>query len=679
MNIIKYFKNLFTKEDNAYLINGYASFAIPKRNVLNKKQIGILTTTKEEYLVLLKNNIFTSLDLEIDDINNKREMYTKLLLNNMMSETKNNKVLSIKLKNYESDLINLRETLLIRLIALSEIVNQNRFKKRTKEAIINEIGKIQLSLVTIDSQIVSIHNEIEAYLSYPQQGLDLDKKVQELEDLNKRIYNLEKLSEDIVEKCELSSKEVYIAYLERSLEIYCYKNKEEVSSLKDELDSLRCSEINSDNINLLKERINRLEKMYNIYYEFDRNTITKEDIYSLYETKFYMHAYDYSFRNCDDLEKEVYLDIISKKINTLLNGNSPYILHLIENEDKDKAIKLIQLINIFLREKGQYDFEKILNNKYKLSILLSLDYEKGLDDFFENTIVDLNNDSVLNKYDITSQYAMPNVGRDLKGYLFYDTKLSLSSIIKIFSFDTFNGISIYTFKGLLNYLKNIYDCINSPGDVYVMPEGIVYGTISSSLYDKLKKYKTIIMPKSLKSIEFEVDNSSTPNYCDLVLQEGTESLMFDYPDFSYYSTKFGNVTIPSTLKEIDENISRYVNNLIFEDYKNSEILKCDDLDLMQNNANALFKIKSFSEQYMMVKPLYYHLILKDGENSYDLTSETIIKIPENNYLQKRVKDNFYMPFTNFDRETAKLFWDEFHKQFNMGKYDKKQKQKNKAK
>ena len=679
MNIIKYFKNLFTKEDNAYLINGYASFAIPKRDVLNEKQIEILTTAKEEYLVLLKNNIFTSLDLEIDDINNKREMYTKLLLNNMMNETKNNKVLSIKLKNYESDLMNLRETLLIRLIALSEIVNQNRFKRRTRDAIINEIGKIQLSLVTIDSQIVSIHNEIEAYLTYPQQGLDLDKKVQELEDLNKRRYTLENLSKDIVKKCELSSKEAYIAYLERSLEIYCYKNKEEVSSLKDELDSLRCSEINSDNINLLKERINSLEKKYKIYYEFDRNTITKEDMYSLYETKFYMRAYDYSFRNCDDLEKEVYLDIISKKTNTLLNGNSPYILHLVENEDKDKAIKLIQLINIFLREKGQYDFEKILNNKYKLSILLSLDYEKGLDDFFENTIIDLNNDSVLNKYDITSQYAMPNVGRDLKGYLFYDTKLSLSSIIKIFSFDIFNGISIYTFKGLLNYLKNIYDCINSPGDVYVMPEGIVYGTISSSLYDKLKKYKTIIMPKSLKSIEFEVDNSSTPNYCDLVLQEGTESLMFDYPDFSYYSTKFGNITIPSTLNEIDENISRYVNNLIFEDYKNSEILKCDDLDLMQNNANALFKIKGFSEQYLMVKPLYYHLILKDGENSYDLTSETIIKIPENNYLQKRVKDNFYMPFTNFDRETAKLFWDEFHKQFNMGKYDKKQKQKNKAK
>ena len=168
MSIIKYLKDLFNKENNAYLINGYASFAIPKKDVLNEKQIEILTTTKEEYLGLLKNNIFTSLDLEIDDINEKREMHTKLLLNNMMSETKNNKVLSIKLKNYESDLINLRETLLIRLIALSEIVNQNRFKRRIRDVIISEIGKIQLSLVTIDSQIVSIHNEIEAYLSNPR-------------------------------------------------------------------------------------------------------------------------------------------------------------------------------------------------------------------------------------------------------------------------------------------------------------------------------------------------------------------------------------------------------------------------------------------------------------------------------------------------------------------------------
>ena len=679
MNIIKYFKNLFTKEDNAYLINGYASFAIPKRDVLNEKQIEILTTAKEEYLVLLKNNIFTSLDLEIDDINNKREMYTKLLLNNMMSETKNNKVLSIKLKNYESDLINLRETLLIRLIALSEIVNQNRFKRRTRDAIINEIGKIQLSLVTIDSQIVSIHNEIEAYLTYSQEDLDLDK----------RRYTLENLSEDIVEKCGLSSKEAYIAYLERSLEIYCYKNKEEVSNLKDELDSLRYSEINDDNINLLKEKISKLEKMYNIYYEFDRNTITKDDMYSLYEAKFYIHAYDYSFTNYNALEKEVYLDIISKKINILLNGNSPYILDLIENGNKDKAIKLIQLINIFLKEEGQFDFEKILNNKYKLLILLSLDYEKGLDDFFENTIVDLNNDSVLNKYDISSRYIMSiddyvekfhsYIDID-QGTLFYDTKLPLSSVLKISSFGAFlteeDLNEFFPKMGLLYQLYKIYEFACMSDDVYEMPEGIVYGTFTSDFFDKFKNYKTIVMPKSLKNIKFKIKYNEQ-HYGNLVLQEGTETFELGITYILGLGNLFDSITIPSTLKGIDGWLSRITDNVVFENYKNSEILKSDDPDLMQNNATALFRLNNNS---MMAIPRFYNLVLKDPDDwSYNLTSETTIKVPNNYCCSNDRKEMNLIAYTNFDRKTAKLFWDEFHKEYNIGKYEKKVKAKRKAK
>ena len=679
MNIIKYLKDLFTKEDNAYLINGYASFAIPKRDILNEKQIEILTTAKEEYLGLLKNNIFTSLDLEIDDINNKREMYTKLLLNNMMSETKNNKVLSIKLKSYETDLINLRETLLIRLIALSEIVNQNRFKRRTKEALINEIGKIQLSLVTIDSQIVSIHNEIEAYLTYSQEDLDLDK----------RIYNLEKLSEDIVEKCELSLKEAYIAYLERSLEIYCYKNKEEVSNLKDELDSLRYSEINDDNINLLKEKISKLEKMYNIYYEFDRNTITKDDMYSLYEAKFYIHAYDYSFTNYNALEKEVYLDIISKKINILLNGNSPYILHLIENGNKDKAIKLIQLINIFLKEEGQFDFEKILNNKYKLLILLSLDYEKGLDDFFENTIVDLNNDSVLNKYDISSRYIMSiddyvekfhsYIDID-QGTLFYDTKLPLSSVLKISSFGAFlteeDLNEFFPKMGLLYQLYKIYEFACMSDDVYKMPEGIVCGTFTSDFFDKFKNYKTIVMPKSLKNIKFKIIYNEQ-HYGNLVLQEGTETFELGITYILGLGNLFDSITIPSTLKGIDGWLSRITDNVVFENYKNSEILKSDDPDLMQNNATALFRLNNNS---MMAIPRFYNLVLKDPDDwSYNLTSETTIKVPNNYCCSNDRKEMNLIAYTNFDRETAKLFWDEFHKEYNIGKYEKKVKAKRKAK
>lgn len=582
MNIIKYLKSLFNKENNAYLINGYASFAIPKREVLNEKQIKILTTAKEEYLGLLKNNIFTSLDLEIGDINDKREMYTKLLLNNMMNETKNNKVLSIKLKNYESDLINLRETLLIRLIALSEIVNQNRFKRRASDAIISEIGKIQLSLVTIDSQIVSIHNEIEVYLTYPQEDLDLDK----------RIYNLEKLSEDIVEKCELSSKEVYIAYLERSLEIYCYKNKEEATSFKDELDSLRCSEINDNNINLLKERINRLEKMYKIYYEFDRNTITKEDMYSLYEAKFYIYAYDYSFkiyndkddifsshearfdaysfRNYNSLENEVYLDIISKKINTLLNGNSPYLINFVEINGVNKLEYMINNIKFFLMNNGQFDFEEILNNKYKLLLLLSLDDVDGLTIFFKNTKVDIYDDVLFNNDMISNNHykSILNYKDSNEDCLYYHVKLPLSTVLKLCLLNNEKDENVRALI-VLEYWGTQYD-------YGIFPEGILSGNISNKCHDYFLMMGNVLMPKSLIDISMEAPSKKT----NIVFQNGTKlieikgSTSQDEKALQPYGTC--SITLPSSVKLLKTS-ELAVNSITFEDYKNSKLLNCDSI------------------------------------------------------------------------------------------------------
>lgn len=664
MNIIKYFKNLFTKEDNAYLINGYTSFAIPKRDILNEKQIGILTTTKEEYLGLLKNNIFTSLDLEIDDINNKREMYTKLLLNNMMSETKNNKVLSIKLKNYESDLINLRETLLIRLIALSEIVNQNRFKKRTKEAIINEIGKIQLSLVTIDSQIVSIHNEIEAYLTYSQEDLDLDK----------RICDLEKLSEDIVEKCELSSKEAYIAYLERSLEIYCYKNKEEVSNLKDELDSLRYSEINSDNINSLKERINKLEKMYNIYYEFDRNTITKDDMYSLYEAKFYIHAYDYSFkiyngkddifsshevkfdaysfRNYNSLENDVYLDIISKKINTLLNGNSPYLINFVEKNSVNKLAYMINNIKFFLMNNGQFDFEEILNNKYKLLLLLSLDDVDGLTMFFKNTKVDIYDDVLFNNDMISNNHykSILNYKDSNEDCLYYHVKLPLSTVLKLCLLNNEKDENVRALI-VLEYWGTQYD-------FGIFPEGILSGNISNKCYDYFLMMGNVLMPKSLIDISMEAPCKKT----NIVFQNGTKLIEIKGPTpqdgkpLQPYGTC--SITLPSSVKLLKTS-ELAVNSITFDDYKNSELLNCDSIKEKIELVNILFTATYYLKVCATFKPRYNTIILKSDDEEHIISSDDF------EYYVDVIQSD------NFKETTAVKFYNEFCEKYHFDSTEKR--------
>lgn len=642
MSIIKYLKDLFNKENNAYLINGYASFAIPKRDVLNEKQIEILTTAKEEYLGLLKNNIFTSLDLEIDDINEKREMYTKLLLNNMMSETKNNKVLSIKLKNYESDLINLRETLLIRLIALSEIVNQNRFKRRIRDAIISEIGKIQLSLVTIDSQIVSIHNEIEAYLSNPQIGLDL----------NKRICDLEYLSKDIVKKCELSSKEVYIAYLERSLEIYCYKNKEEATSFKDELDSLRCSEINDNNINLLKERINRLEKMYKIYYEFDRNTITKEDMYSLYEAKFYIQAYDYSFTNYNDLEKEVYLDIISKKINTLLNGNSPYLINFVEINGVNKLEYMINNIKFFLMNNGQFDFEEILNNKYKLLLLLSLDDVDGLTIFFKNTKVDIYDDVLFNNDMISNNHykSILNYKDSNEDCLYYHVKLPLSTVLKLCLLNNEKDENVRALI-VLEYWGTQYD-------YGIFPEGILSGNISNKCHDYFLMMGNVLMPKSLIDISMEAPSKKT----NIVFQNGTKlieikgSTSQDEKTLQPYGTC--SITLPSSVKLLKTS-ELAVNSITFEDYKNSELLNCDSIKEKIKLVNILFTATYYLKVCATFKPRYNTIILKSDDEEHIISSDDF------EYYVDVIQSD------NFKETTAVKFYNEFCEKYHIDSTEKR--------
>ena len=642
MSIIKYLKDLFNKENNAYLINGYASFAIPKRDILNEKQIEILTTAKEEYLGLLKNNIFTSLDLEIDDINDKREMYTKLLLNNMMSETKNNKVLSIKLKSYESDLINLRETLLIRLIALSEIVNQNRFKRRTRDAIISEIGKIQLSLVTIDSQIVSIHNEIEAYLTYPQEDLDLDK----------RIYNLEKLSEDIVEKCELSSKEVYIAYLERSLEIYCYKNKEEVSNLKDELDSLRCSEINDNNINLLKEKISKLEKMYNIYYEFDRNTITKDDMYSLYEAKFYIHAYDYSFKKCNDLENEVYLDIISKKINTLLNGNSPYLINFVEINGVNKLEYMINNIKFFLINNGQFDFEEILNNKYKLLLLLSLDDVDGLTIFFKNTKVDIYDDVLFNNDMISNNHykSILNYKDSNEDCLYYHVKLPLSTVLKLCLLNNEKDENVRALI-VLEYWGTQYD-------YGIFPEGILSGNISNKCHDYFLMMGNVLMPKSLIDISMEAPSKKT----NIVFQNGTKLIEIKAPTSQDEKTlqPYGtcSITLPSSVKLLKTS-ELAVNSITFEDYKNSELLNCDSIKEKIKLVNLLFTATYYLKVCATFKPRYNTIILKSDDEEHIISSDDF------EYYVDVIQSD------NFKETTAVKFYNEFCEKYHIDSTEKR--------
>ena len=646
MIFFKRLKNKLHKSNNVYLVNGYTSFLLPKRDVLNDKQISILTKIKEHYLNLLKSKILSSHDIEIDDINKKRDMYTNLLLNNMMEDSKNNKIKSVKLKIYESELIKLRETLLIKLIALTEILEQNKIKKRIKDIIINEINIMQISLTTIDVEIVSIHNEIEKYLSTNEESINL----------NSKLLELRTLSDEIVKPTSFNSIVGYIAYIEIKLELYCYQNKSEVTALKEELETLRNSDINDANIDALLEKIKYLEKKYNIYYQFssEKNSITKEDMYKLYETKFYICAHNHSFTfEFNALEKEVYLDIISQKINDLLKGQSLYLVNLIETGQKTNIAKLITHIAVVLKTDNEFNFESILYNARKLSLLLSLDYINGVNDFFENTIIDINNDDLFDNSRISNECfkSIKDFSLSDMEYLFYSDKLPLISVIRLYNFKKYlQKTTNHDYPNLDNESDKIRDSLcsiasyvsPSSNNEYIVPEGIVIGGLSSQtcviLYPFFKS--NIIMPKSLKHIKidhgyslFQLGNIKSRVYLDTItFQNGVESI--DIPAYNYSLSNsfslfyFDKIIIPPSVVRLNIS-STDVSSIVFTDYKNSALLNCTSLKVKSSLVSILFKKEKVSESFIQFSPRFKSIIFLSDDGTHKIIDATnIFKMPK---------------------------------------------------
>lgn len=240
-------------------------------------------------------------------------------------------------------------------------------------------------------------------------------------------------------------------------------------------------------------------------------------MYKLYEIKFYIYAHNHSFNfKFNALEKEVYLDIISQKINDLLKGQSLYLVNLIETGQKTNIAKLIIQIAVVLKTDNEFNFESILYNARKLSLLLSLDYINRLNAFFENTIIDINNDDLFDNSRISNECfkSIKDFSLSDMEYLFYSDKLPLISVIRLYNFKKYlQKPTHHDYPNLDNESDKIRESLcniasyvfPSSNNEYIVPEGIVIGGLSSQtsaiLYPFFKS--NIIMPKSLKHIKID--------------------------------------------------------------------------------------------------------------------------------------------------------------------------------
>ena len=356
----------------------------------------------------------------------------------------------------------------------------------------------------------------------------LDRVVSDYQDLFNESINLDK-------NLPIDDK---LTYVEILLNKFVYENKCLISKLKEQLDLIANSEIKDKNIEQeIIDNLMRIKIYYNIFYKYGRNLIDDKDIEDLYQIIF--NVYTYFPLNCSfseyynslppSKEKSTYTKIVKSKLEIFKLGKSK--MFETANISKDKLINWA--------DKNYFKFDEIYYcrqslNDYCLKLLLLMDYEHGLEQFFESTIVNLKN------YDLTDilfTLSYDILDRDITKYSFY--KLLFGMYLNIDSPLQEQIYSLEDHIGPYNYY-NIYEVIDEleifrkiyKDKIFFnnLPEGIKY--FNTKPFDSyIKNYclnKTITLPNSVNKVVVTFDYSENIKIkCPDKLEELNINIMSD--------------------------------------------------------------------------------------------------------------------------------------------------------
>ncbi len=640
MALGEFLKKIFANSNKKVqdIININELIQLPNRDSLSDEEIKLLDDYKDEYLKILSSKRYlTSKDLEVYNYKEQIYMNIYLLLNIYLSDreelingkTSKSKVdmmkQILKLKFCQYNINKIEKETLFRVIALKEIYQERKFLllPNKKNSLMNEINKLTSVLITYMSQKHAISIEIDAYLKDISALVLVDKITNEDEmiiDREKRelikmfeLINSDKLKE--IKDLKLSSL-LELAYMERELEIYVYNNKNKDMLLM-ELEELEKEEKISTNYNYLINKIYILENKFMIYRKFGRNIIKDSEMERLYRCKFDIITFDiYNLKSIpieiiqacvfNFYERDFYEKIIMEKIEIIVKGKNKYITDYFENDSK-KAIHFI--INI-LKNKGiKFTPSEILNDLLLLGLLLSLDIDNGLEEFYKkkrvscwfNGVDDV--DISLFSYDKVIPLET----------LYFERYIADGSII--LKNRAFNLYELY--KLMMIYRKDEEDL-----EFYKLPEGISEIEIyQNDLEDDRKKKiiekiknegvkKTIVMPSTLKHIHSMFMPEDDQTLLRLELNEGLETISRN----ALKKLRVKSIVIPSTLYEMPNLNYNTIESIEFRNFDNS---------LALNNKNKLVDfIRMF---FYMERTGSVEVIKKEYEWMYGVTVDSKLK------------------------------------------------------
>ena len=670
-----FWSNLFKKKNYSTNIVNNISSKIPSFEELTPEEQEYVSNLKEEYLKFYENeDNYISLDSELF---NEIKMYQDLALDIMHNDHFGNIASSIidskKLVYYSHKITELNSTLKYKYIALCELRKDKKYL--TKHMGLYVLGRRKINILkALDHQINIINNMLVisnqkitdycacAIANYPK-SLDeyqktklligrLDIAVSDYQDLFNESINLDK-------NLQIDDR---LTYAEILLNKFVYENKCLISKLKEQLDLIANSEIKDKNKQQeIIDNLMKIKKYYNIFYNYGRNLIDDKDIEDLYQIIF--NVYTYFPLDCDfseyynslppNKEKSTYTKIVKSKLEIFKLGKSK--IFETTNIPKEELIKWADK-NYFKFDRTYYydQYQAVVN--HCLKILLLMDHEHGLEQFFESTIVNLKNYDLK---DILFTLSYDILDRHITKYSFY--KLLFGMYLNIDSPLQEQIYSLEDHIGPYNYY-NIYEVIDEleifrkiyKDKIFFnnLPEGIKY--FNTKPFDSyIKNYclnKTITLPNSVNKVDItfnysenieikcpdkleelkinimsdEIDLRSECPHVTIILPSNLDKFNIHKASKSKYDFYFSHLTLIHNYKILDldyKDLYYYFYKLIYALFENKH-----------NNLSLIFRIMLINDpnnkiRTITIDDLYDKKVetLKGANNLAKIIADCIIK------------------------------------------------------
>ena len=631
-----FFDNVKNKELCEQYYQEYKRILSNKKTILSTHLKSIETDDIRVYI-----DILTSLEIHIHDIlnNSNSKGYNYEYVTNLLA----------RLNGYAHILKAIEEESFLRMAALSSLKSIPFLSNNKKNAIDNEISRLQIQIFNAQKDIELINLQTNSCFSIIE-NLNLEKDPKYYNDLRVRIigYIPEFIPDSLKEYVENYQSKNYLTLMQIKLEVLLFKNKNILKDLEKEFDNLLEFTHLDRTARILS--INRLITKYMAIKEYKRIE-DKKLLYKLVEFK--VNSYEIDYGNHREIlhdcalskeEKEIMKEVFFKKVSTFMQSN--YVFEEYKRFDfskRDYRI-LANLINNAVKNKyGVFDYGRILCSPELTMLLFSINNPYKIQSFFKNFQVS----------DCT-YLAATSLRRNMFEFEDYIPLETVMRLTEVFLKNPHHKEKILEDKELYDLYK-IYDCLlysvvkpKSPSHVFenvskitITGQNILFYPELIKIYNnEMAQGRKLVFPKSLKNLTIRVDNYDREflKYYEFELNEGLEDLsILETPT---YATPPKVLELPTTLEYLTITIKPETIRL--RDYTNSQLISSKKR-LKKFLKKLMHAQTSFmSSDYPPIKNLEFKgkssfttfsLNIECLANGHDINCETIY-----NDFQNKVKE-----------------------------------------